>query len=45
MMTAYNRKKDAPGLKKFKLSPKYPHLRSEGLTHRTNRGSKLQPRG
>lgn len=29
-------------LKKFKLNPKYPHLRSDGMTHRRNKGSKLQ---
>jgi hypothetical protein len=28
---------------KFKLETLYPHNRSEGLSHRTNKGSKLQP--
>lgn len=35
-------KKDKPILKKFKLDPKYTHHRSEGLTRRKNKGSKLQ---
>lgn len=30
----------ARGLKKFKLSPKYPHLRSDGLTKRHNGGTR-----
>lgn len=30
-------------LKKFKLDPRYPHHRSEGMTRRRNRGSVLQP--
>lgn len=29
-------------LKKFKLNPKYPHKRSDGMTHRRNRGSQWQ---
>jgi hypothetical protein len=29
-------------LKKFKLNPKFPHHRSDGLTWRRNRGSKYQ---
>lgn len=29
---------------KFKMNPKYPHHRSEGMTHRRNGGSKLQPK-
>ena len=29
-------------LKRFKKEPKYTHHRSEGLTHRTNKGSALQ---
>lgn len=32
-------------IKKFKLRPRYPHLRSEGLTRRRNRGTVLQVRG
>ncbi len=28
--------------KKFKLEPKYSHNRSEGMTHRTNKGTALQ---
>ncbi|UHX60251.1 hypothetical protein RsoPWF2_12 [Ralstonia phage vRsoP-WF2] len=28
--------------KRFKLHTKYPHNRSEGLTHRTNKGTALQ---
>lgn len=34
--------KEKPPLKKFKKDPKYTHHRSEGLTRRRNRGSKLQ---
>jgi hypothetical protein len=30
------------GLKKFKLETKFPHNRSEGMTHRTNGGTDLQ---
>jgi hypothetical protein len=44
-MKAYNRNGDKPVLKKFKKATKYQHHRSEGMTHRTNRGSQLQPRG
>lgn len=44
-MKAYNRKGEKPLLKKFKKVTKYPHHRSDGLTHRTNRGSQLQPSG
>jgi hypothetical protein len=29
-------------LRRFKLDPKYPHLRSEGLTARRNAGTHLQ---
>jgi len=29
-------------LKKFKKEPKYPHNRSEGMTHRTNGGTRFQ---
>jgi len=36
-------KLDKPVLKKFKKEPKYPHHRSEGLTHRHNKGTVLQP--
>jgi hypothetical protein len=32
--------KPLKGLKKFKLSPKYPHLRSDGLTRRHNGGTR-----
>lgn len=28
--------------KRFKLAPKYPHHRSDGMTHRRNKGSALQ---
>lgn len=39
-----NRNRTKPVLKKFKLDPKYPHNRSEGLTWRTNKGTKYQER-
>lgn len=42
-MKAYSRSNPRPALKRFKLEPKFPHHRSEGLTHRRNRGSMLQP--
>jgi hypothetical protein len=32
----------AQKLKKFKQEPKYPHNRSEGMTRRTNAGTKYQ---
>lgn len=32
-------------LKKFKLDPKYPHNRSDGMTRRNNAGTHLQPKG
>lgn len=31
--------------KRFKLEPKYIHQRSEGLTHRRNKGTALQVNG
>jgi hypothetical protein len=31
-------------LKKFKKATRYVHKRSEGLTHRKNKGSRLQGR-
>lgn len=31
-------------LKKFRKVTKYPHHRSEGLTHRRNKGSQFQGR-
>ena len=37
-----NRDPFAPIMKKFKLSPKFPHKRSEGMTKRTNSGAPLQ---
>jgi hypothetical protein len=30
-------------IKKFRLETRYPHLRSEGMTRRRNKGSVLQP--
>jgi hypothetical protein len=30
-------------LRKFKLKPRYDHKRSEGLTYRSNGGSRYQP--
>lgn len=32
-------------VKKFKLDPKYPHNRSDGMTRRNNAGTHLQPKG
>lgn len=29
-------------VKKFKKEPKYPHNRSEGMTHRTNSGTRFK---
>lgn len=33
---------DKPILKKFKKNPRYLHKRSEGLTRRSNSGTRLQ---
>lgn len=40
--TRHARQEGKPALKRFKLAPKYAHHRSDGMTHRRNRGSVLQ---